>query len=312
MVAILAGLLVGLVGCTLPPPASQNGPTGASAQPTSIVQAFLEAIAVADATTALTFIANPPSDTSLMTDAVLDQSLQLAAISDISTTASNSDGTITEADYQMGDTSVRATFHLRTVAQGYAITDGVLKMDLTGACTPCTGIALNGVPITQPSVNLFPGTYQFGASSPLLAVTADTFSFTGAWPPPWPTVSVKLASGADATLGAAAQAVIDPCLQEKAIPTSCGFGVPLLSGVTLVADSVTYKPDYSYYKPLTEVGCRLHNPNTTEAICNTPLIIDYSVKDTAGQPFSGEIDAFVTATIDISDPNHLVATLSGF
>jgi len=304
--------LVGLASCTLLPPVSPNVPTGASASPTATVQAFFEAIAAADATTALTFIDSPPSDTSLMTDAVLDQSRQLAPISDISTTAVTDDGLITEADYQMGDTPVKATFYLRATAQGYAITNGTEKLDMTGACQPCTGVALNGVPITQPSVYLLPGTYQFSASSPLLAVTADTFSFGGGPPLVWQTLSIKLAPGADAKLGAAAQAVLDSCMKEKATPTSCGFGVPSRDGVTLVPDSVTYKPDYSSYKPLTDAGCILYDPSTAEAVCNSPAVIDYSVKDTAGKSFSGEIDAFVIIHIDISDPAHLVATLSGF
>lgn len=269
----------------------------------------MEAIAAADAATALTFVDTPPSDTSLLTDAVLEKSQQLAAISDISTTESNTNS-VAYASYKMGDTAVTATFRLRAVPQGYAITNGIQKEDLSGVCEPCTGISINGAAITQSSVNVFPGTYQFGASSPLLAVTGDNFNFTGAPQFNWAKVSIKLAPGANATLGAAAQAVLDSCLQEKATPTRCGFGIPTLDGVTPAPDSITYTPDYSWAKPLTEVRCGLAQTSVTQAVCTAPIVIDYSVMDTSGEPFSGEINAFMEADIDISDPNHLVATLS--
>jgi len=311
MAVLLAGLLAGLAGCALMASLPPNTPTVATptSTPASTVQAFLEAIAAADATTALTFIDTPTSDTSMMTDAALGVSRQLAPISNISTTANDSARTIVSADYQMGDKPVTATFHLRAVDQGYLIADGVQKLDVTGACQPCTGVTINGVPITQPSVNLLPGTYQFGESSPLLAVTGDAFSFTGAPTDAWPMVSIKLAPDADATLGAAAQATFDACLQQKTTPTSCGFGIPASDGVA-APGSVTYTPDYSDYKPLSDAGCILHDPSTAEAVCSAPIIINYTAKDASGKSLSGEIDVIMEATIDISDPTHLVVNLS--
>ena len=63
--------------------AAVNRPSVQRAGPVEVVRSFLEALAAADATTALSYAAAPPADQSLLTDAVLADSMRRAPTGDI-------------------------------------------------------------------------------------------------------------------------------------------------------------------------------------------------------------------------------------
>lgn len=218
----------------------------AAAEAAEVVEGYLHALADGDADRALSFLDSDDRDRTLLTDAVLAASNDLAPLEDIHVIA------LTQAD---DSARVEATYTigLREVSTVILVTDdaGDGTWKIVGGTTelmldrPVTAVdaTLNGQPIHGDTVTVFPGTYE-------LATTTQHFEILGS------TIIVVEAAGynqtvTDVTIALtregvdvfreAVRASAAACLAEKTIESTCGLDAPAVAstGEKLVEGTVT-------------------------------------------------------------------------
>jgi len=291
-------------------PATPPATGGPAATPELVVQGYLEALAAGDATTALAFSSSKPADTTFLTDEVLATSLSLGPITDIQVTP-DPPGNLAKATYNIGEQQVSELYHVPQFGDGFLMDSAAMRVDLSpvyqsGIGMQMNGVSLDGLQLT--TVYLFPGTYQFTTTNPLLVVVPDQLVVET--PDAYTPVHNKLtlATDAQAPLRAAAQATLEACLAEKVLVTSCGFGKESLEGgATPDLDTVTWTViegssdfslvDFVYYGYSSPIVARGSNA----------LSVKIVVKDTAGNSYSGTESIF-QAVADFTDPDNIKVT----
>lgn len=171
VVALVIGLAV-LPRGTTPPGLADSSSTSAA----DVVRTYLEAVAEADAETALAQLSSLPSDTVLLTDDVLEKSRQLAPVADIEIgepVLSGYTGHV-PVTFSIGDSRQQTTFPVD--AWGDDETWGVgslATLSLPGSVDSLP-LAINGQAVSGDSVHAFPGTYEITTDSPLFALAGPT------------------------------------------------------------------------------------------------------------------------------------------
>jgi len=283
---------------------------GPAATPELAVQGYLEALAAGDAEKALAFSASRPSDTTFLTDAVLAKSQALGAISDIQVTPPEPYYPVT-ATYSIGTQKVNAKYYVQEYGKDYLIKDAAESINLTSAYKAGLGMHINGISLDGmqlDNVYLFPGTYQITTTNPLVIVSPDTFvvestkSYTSVHTDP--TLSVD----AQPILQKAAQDALDACLTEKALRTSCGFGMDGLRGnATPNLDTLAWSVTAGS-SDLSQVSFQFATYNsTTAARGSLSLTIRADIQDTDGKAYYGN-DYVYSVVVDFKDLNNLQVT----
>lgn len=226
---VVAVIIVIAVIVAMLPKAGTNDPSGGglpapAKSGTEAVRGYLEALAASDSAAALSYADQPPSDTTLLTDEVLTASNAVAPITDIQISEPAGKFKPIPVTYMLGDKPVN-TEYLATDASGswkiYDVTADILLIDMNGV-----PIAINGVPVTDTEVAVFPGAYTATTTNELYKVKGGTFLIDSPTRFTPPTMQLDLSSTGQQRLRAAAQKQLNHCLDQTSLaPKGCGFSI---------------------------------------------------------------------------------------
>lgn len=201
---------------------------------------FLTAVAEADAASALGRLADPPANTTLLTDAALTASRETApltdlAVGDVGGTETNPTVDVT---YKLGDRQVATTITLTAQGGGWKVTDGTATLIVPER----RGFTVNGVTLTEEVNAVFPGTYTAAVTSNLVALAGER-TVTVTAPDTSDVrldVSVGLSDLGSQTVLNTVKDRFDQCLAAtEAQPAHCPFGAST-EGVDVAEGSVRF------------------------------------------------------------------------
>jgi len=261
VVLAIAGAAVFMLGVKLPADRKANREKAAVAA----AENFYQALAKADAATALGLLYATPRSTQLLTDEVLATSTTAAPITDVSITfvppasatrdgepataqPTGTDTVQVEVSYSLGGTAVVHPLTMRTHDGAWKVVGGTATLDLTEGwvCNPgtshqtsCTatsgpGLEVNGQTVDNPElVVLFPGSYTVTTRSAHLVVGENAFTITD------PAkihvvagITVALDEAGVESFRAAVRDSLDACLEVMVYSTECGMTVPRFVGTS--------------------------------------------------------------------------------
>ncbi len=206
-----------------------SGPRAAN--PQAAVRGYLEAVSRGEAAAALSYAAYTPTNTKMLTDAVLADSLAREPITNISVDEKIPVDSVTDVEvgarYNLGGTPVATTYNARKVGS-------IWRVVTTGFSWPSTSLLsyypdfawrVNGVLVDSADVELFPGSYLLTSADPRFKVDQagpcilpDKGYQANCFPPS------SLTDEGAAQFSAAVQSKLSGCLgQQSLAPAGCGF-----------------------------------------------------------------------------------------
>jgi len=284
----------------------------AAATPEDSVVRYLQALARADAATALSYAVEPPADRTFLNDDVLSATQARNPLTDIvvqpAAGCSKRATCQVVATFSLGGQSVRAPFSVTYSGGQYRLVDVASRVDLIAPAR----LTIEDRPVPGSTVALFPGVYRFGPANPLL--TTDTTSF--AVPYPDDTVAVAapsftLSPTGTSRLQAISADTLDQCLGERALFTSCGFGWGRLSGgATPDLNRLRWKYHAGAANTLRQAPFALAPGAAATATALVSIVLDIDVYDTAGVHY---VDSMTLnrVSVDFDDPQAPAVTIEG-
>jgi hypothetical protein len=203
---------------------SQSGAPLAK-RPSDAVAAYLQALADGDATTALSYAADPAPKGPLLTDKVLARSLERTPLTDIDVpVVEDQNANSVSATYRLGSSSVSESFDVVKVADSWRLSRIVKDLDVSFIVDGPIPVKINGVEVTDESVAVLPGSYAFTTGLPYVGYgsknvvlvkspygQADTFS-----------IQSQLTSAGEEAAVKAAKKSYNECLEANSLnPDNC-------------------------------------------------------------------------------------------
>jgi hypothetical protein len=230
--------------------APSAGETGATvpAQPTAkasdAVKGYLDALAAGQAEAALAFGKDQPTDKTLLTDAVLADSLKRAPITEINVPeVTDKYAYEVAATYKMGGQTVSKSFTVSNDGDGFRLASTTQDIDLSSVRSNTLPMLINGQKVTADEVTVLPGSYalttgianiSYGAKSKVLITDPNDYPSTQ----PTPTLTK---AGRDAFVKGA-QAAMNACLKKHELaPKGCPFALTKQSDQKVNAGSIRWK-----------------------------------------------------------------------
>ena len=205
-----------------------------------VATGYLTAIAEADAGAALERLAEPPANTTLLTDEVLASSREAAPLTDIAAGALSGTETAptVAVTYRLGDEPVETTIVLSPTGGSWKIADGTVDLTIPER----RSLSVNGATVTEEVTPVFPGTYTATATSDKVALTG-TPTLVVTTPDQTDAnldVTVGLSELGTQTVLGAVKGRFDECLTAtESRPANCPFGVST-DGVEVAPGSVKF------------------------------------------------------------------------
>lgn len=217
------------------------GPVPA-ATPQQAVTGFLQALAEADADRALLYARDQPTDKTLLTREVLDESRKLAPLTIVDVPQVQGGGTVqVPAAVKFGEQSATITFSLTTTEQGWRLGQVTSIID-PGPLPAALDATLNGRELSNPShLEVFPGVYTFGESLPEISLQGDRVVVAA--------VGEDIRAGLQPTLTKAgvkaaneiAADAVTACLKKRdPAPEGCPNSVKVSAGQKLDASTIRW------------------------------------------------------------------------
>ncbi|MCL2424035.1 MAG: hypothetical protein FWD11_09150 [Micrococcales bacterium] len=311
---------------------------GWARSPSSAVVGYLTAVAAGHATDAIAYLADPPADRSLLTDAVLAQSRELAPLTDIAITevvhrysvpVGYDDAAQVTATFQIGADSQTATFRAYKNG-GYWSVEGIAQVVLCVAGNYCSHardlvpIQVNGVLLRSDTITVFPGRYQATSGHQFVELdhqfTVESPTRPGYWNPELTevTLSPRLTDTATRRIGDAARAQLESCLAQTSFDTDCDFLVREYVRFDRLSDSATITwsiggstadlPD-----PGTGLGWWSLRNEKVMGISGIAVPVEIQLRctwtDADGQSQSRDVHFSTNYYLaDATDPDHIVIT----
>ena len=205
------------------------GPPAQATTPADAVAGFLQAVADGDLNRALSYSADPPPDSPLLTAEVFTQAQQAAPLTDITVPPASGPTPLTtvSALYRVGGDPVAQSFGVRQVGDFWKLDKVTAELDLSPLRSGGLPLSVNGAPIETDVVAALPGAYSFStglefvtfANRGVLTVTGPSTRLSSEV---GPTVTE---AGKEAAVGAAKKS-FESCLKVKAInPKNCPFSL---------------------------------------------------------------------------------------
>jgi hypothetical protein len=137
------------------------GQSGAS-KPSDAVAAYLQALAAGDATTALSYAADPAPTGPLLTNEALVESLERAPVTAIEVPiVDDQNAKSVSATYTLGGSAVSESFDVVKVGDVWKISRAVKDLDISFIMDGSVPVKINGVEVSEDSVAVLPGSYAF-------------------------------------------------------------------------------------------------------------------------------------------------------
>lgn len=147
----------------------QQDPSAVPASsPKEAVTGYLDALVTGDAERALQYALNRPTDTSLLTRAMLEQSHKKAplAVVDVPEAPGGEPNTTLAAQVTLGERATTLTFSLTRTEEGWRLGQVTSTID-PGALPGSLKVKLNGQALADTAhIEVFPGVYSFTESRP--------------------------------------------------------------------------------------------------------------------------------------------------
>jgi len=295
-----------------------------------VVQQYFDALNGGHAQAALALLANPPSDTSLLTDQVLDFMLtgsptpftviKLTALGG-SPSPTPGTSTLVRASYTVGGQAVDSeTMPLIWDSAGWKIVNGTV---LIGINRPI-GLAMTVNGVTAPSgttsLTLFPGVYQLDSGNPLVSPTDGPVSFIVAhlFPnpstvlPPVDFSSIGLTDAGTDAVRQAATAKVAACLDTWVgqQPYNPSDGCPVELPGALSGGSATTNRAWQYASAHFDgITATMESGSMFAQWQASPGIAITLTGTYQNQPLSGSL-AITSMRLDLSDPANIAVTLN--
>jgi len=204
---------------------------------------FFAAIQRADAATALSFASDPINDASLLTDAVLKKSAEIAPITNVQVKRSTDD-TVTltmdllEKRQQIQYDVVKRDGQWKMVQA--VKTFQVLESDYQGVAPIINGAK----PMNPKALTVFPGVYEMTTGSPYLVWMQPQQYFLLGIPSNDPIFGLQMTDEGKDAARTLLMNKLDACVSSKDLePSGCPFGTKLNAGYALVAGTVRWSLD---------------------------------------------------------------------
>jgi len=204
---------------------SQSGAPQQASRPSDAVAAYLQALATGDATTALSYAADPAPTGRLLTNEVLAQSQKRAPLTDIDVpVVEDQNAKSVSARYTLGKADVSESFDVVKVGDIWKITRAVKDLDISYIVDGSVPVKINGVKVSEKSVAVLPGSYAFttglsyvgyGSKNVVLVkspyVEADTYQ-----------IQSELTRAGKKAVISATKRSFNKCLQQHSLsPSNC-------------------------------------------------------------------------------------------
>jgi hypothetical protein len=145
----------------------QSGAPQSTPRPSDAVAAYLQALAAGDAAAALSYAADPAPAGPLLTNEVLAESRDRAELSEIDVpVVDDQNAKSVSATYTLGSTVVNESFDVVKAAGTWKLSRAVKDIDLAFIVDGPVPVKINGVKVTEESVAVLPGSYQFTTGLP--------------------------------------------------------------------------------------------------------------------------------------------------
>ena len=201
---------------------------------------YLTAVAEGDSATALSLLAEQPTNTALLTDEVLAASREAAALTEVQAGAIGGaeDQPTVDVTYKLGDLPVETTLQLASEGREWRIADGTGEVVVPQR----DALTVNGVELTEETNPVFPGTYTATAASDLVQLAGEPAATvsTPAQDPARIEVTPGLSQLGHDTVLNTVKTRYDECIAAtESRPANCPFGVST-DGVEVAEGSVRF------------------------------------------------------------------------
>ncbi|MGD7708006.1 hypothetical protein [Microlunatus sp. Y2014] len=202
---------------------------------------YFEALQAANAQEALTYSAEPITDTTLLTDEVLKRSNELGGISQVSIHEESQ--TWVTVNLKVGNEQQRIQYKVSEGDDGWKLVDAARTYVIPEADLSGVDITVNGAKPSNPaSLTLFPGIYEFGTGTPNLAWSEPVQDIMVGIPSLEPTMSVSITDEGKQAAYEGLGKLMAECSKTKELqPENCPFKAQEVPG--LVPDSVQWAVD---------------------------------------------------------------------
>ena len=253
------------------------------------LRGYLGALAAGDADKAKQYAMNPPAESPVLTNEFLAASLATNPITEIQVEEKKDYGTTsyTSASYRIGATLVQGNYPLTKVAKLWKLDSVVATVDRPSSWGTF-GVTINGTTAPTSKFALFPGVYQLGTGTSLLAFEQPTFTVEK----PEDRVS-GFSSTRPALTDAGKKAMITKsqewltqCLPiQDTNPKDCGMNTPLPGGKTLATGTLTRVVVTA--APFSTATPRVASDDPKKITMSSYVSVKITATDTAGGTYSG-------------------------
>jgi hypothetical protein len=146
---------------------SRSGAPQNTPRPSDAVTAYLQALAAGDAVAALAYAAEPAPTGRLLTNEVLAESRERAALTKIDVpVVEDQSAKSVSATYTLGDSIVSESFDVVKVGDTWKLSRAVKDLDLSFIVDGSVPVKINGVKVAETSVAVLPGSNAFTTGLP--------------------------------------------------------------------------------------------------------------------------------------------------
>lgn len=245
-----------------------------NSRPDSMVKEYFEALAAGDADKALSYAANEPTDTTLLTDEVLKASNALGAITDVSIT-SRSEKTV-RVSYRIGGQLDSVNYEVVKTDDGWKMREVAFPLGVTGTVKNVP-LEINGARVKDAEDALvFPGTYELSTGSDYLAWSEPKQTVRGGTLQMPLTTTAELTDAGEKAARDAIRDLWDTCMDKKDLkPKGCPFQLAQLNG-TVDKSSIRWSADPHPAKSWVIMPLRDATQLEGRTIYGLRLVFDYT------------------------------------
>ena len=256
---------------------------------TAALQGYLQALAAGDADKAKQYAMNPPADSPLLTNDFFAASIAKNPITEIQVDPQNDSGTSAylTANYKIGGKLVQGNYQLTKVAKLWKLNSVVTTVDRP-TYWGTLGVTINGTAAPTSQLSFFPGVYQLGTGTSLLAFEQPAFTVNspGDYVSGLSTTGPALTDAGKKAMIAKSQEWLTQCLAvQDTNPKDCGMNTPLPDGATLASGSLKRVVDAT--APFADATPRVSYDDPTKITLSSYVTVKVSAADTAGNTYSG-------------------------
>lgn len=209
---------------------SEGGEAPVADTPEQVVEAYLTALSENRAEDALAVLAEPPGDTSLLTDEVLSAGNERAPIAGITVTPVEADdySATVKVDYTIGDDAVSYSYDLYTDSNdAWEISRGTVRF-YAGEQLEGLDVTVNGqVPDDLAELEVFPGSYEIATGSEDFALEGgEDLTLSDPNESSSQTVEATLSEAGTKRFRTLVNEAAEECVASTELEAGCGLTLP--------------------------------------------------------------------------------------